>query len=344
MKTVFTILGLLFSSSVIGQSSQIRPYNDWETIAYCSYDSYHPSQYAKIDNNWEILYALRTPMSIKELKATGIPFTYSQIILLHTGGLIESKNNVLHTVMPIFDEEQTKSIRTLSKAIAQIVYNETKEDWAAFANELKKRNLQENAYSLVFSYVLDDKIWEKQLPSYDILQNNPTWNGAFWALYDKRPNSKCGTNSIGTFHQTWSDSLSYWPDYDAIAQFVNEYEHNGKIVTKELLDKSMEWGLADKNGNVTVPIIHENSNDTLVNISDDIVAKLASCLNQYSASFMKEYDVKSENLAKVILYHEVMWDMMDILVNMGIITEPDILKGSADTQKQDFGQIVYIRL
>lgn len=133
MKRFLIVCGLLVSMSVFGQSSEkIRPYKDWETTAYCSYDSYHPSQYAKVDNNWELLYILRTPMSIKELKATEIPFTYSQIFLLHIGGLIESKNNVLHTIMPIFNEEQTKSIRALSRSLAQTAFKETENDWAAF--------------------------------------------------------------------------------------------------------------------------------------------------------------------------------------------------------------------
>lgn len=342
MKISFTVSCLLMSMFVFGQSSHIRPYKDWETIAYCSYDSYHPSQYAKIDSNWELLYTLRTPMGIKDLKATGVPFTYSQIILLHIGGLIDSKNNILHTVIPIFNEEQTQSIRTLSRSVAEFAYEDTEIEWVAFVKELKKRKLEKNAYSLVFSYVLDGKIWGQQLPAHDSIAVNATWSGAFWALYDKRPNSSCGTNSFNAFHQTWSDSLAYWLDTKTIVRFIDEYEQNNKIGSKDLLDKSIEWGLTDKNGNVIIPIIKEDSNDLLVEISNKIMAELASCVCRYSSSFMKEYQLSSEDLAKVILYHEVMWDMMDILVNQKIIMEPDILKGSCHTQRKDFGQIVYI--
>ena len=343
MKLFIPLYCLLMSMSVFGQSSEtIRPYKDWETIAYCSYDSYHPSQYAKIDNNWELLYTLRTPMSIKELKTAGVPFTYSQIILLHIGGLIESKNNVLHTVMPIFNEEQTKSIRTLSRSMAQTAFKETESDWFVFVKELKKRNLEMNAYSLVFSYVLDGKIWGKTLPAHDSVATHATWNGAFWALYDKRPHSFCGTNSFNEFHQTWSDSLEYWLDMKTIVQFTDEYIQNKKIVNKNLLDKCMEWGLADKNGYPLIPIIKEGSQDILVKVSDEIVSKLAACVNRHSSEFMKVYQLNNENMAKVILYHEMMWDMMDILVERRIITEPDILSGSPRAQKSDFGQIVYI--
>lgn len=330
--------------SVFGQTSEIRSYKEWETIAYCTYKSYHPSLYAQADNNWELLIALRTPMTLKELKASGIPFNNSQIILLLIGGLLESKNNVVHTVMPIFSEEQTKSIRTLSKTIAQSAYTDTEKEWVELMKELKTRNLAKNAYSLIFSYVLDGKIWKRQLPSQDSIANHATWNGAFWALYNKRPNSlSYGTNGINKmFYQTWSDSLSYWLGNKTILEFMEEYKQNKKIVSKDLLDKTEKWGLTDDKGNVVIPVINEKGDDTFVQISDEIVAKLASCAGQYSHAFMEKFQLSNENLAKVILYHEVMWDMMDILVNKKIITQPDILKGSNHVKQRDFGQIVYI--
>ena len=178
MKVFLALICLFMGMSVYGQTSEVRPYKDWETIAFCTYESYHPSQYAQIDNNWELLYTLRTPMSLKELEEKGVAFTNSQIILLHIGGLIENENNVLKTVMPIFNEEQTKSIRTLSKGIARSAYSQSEKEWSAFLKELKRQKLTKNAYSLVFSYVLDGKIWKKQLPSYEKLSNNATWKGA----------------------------------------------------------------------------------------------------------------------------------------------------------------------
>lgn len=109
-----------------------------------------------------------------------------------------------------------------------------------------------------------------------------------------------------------------------------------------MIEKSKEWGLVNEQGEVIIPIINESSDSPIVKISDNIIAKLASCVNQHSADFMAKYQLANENLAKVILYHEVMWDMMDILVNKKIITQSSILKGSTDAHKKDFGQITYI--
>ena len=111
MKNFIGLLFLLMGVSVYGQTSKIRPYNECETVAFCSYESYDPSQYVESDNNWELLHTLRTPMSFKELKATGVPVTESQILLLQIGGLIEKENNVLKTIMPIFDEEHNERKR-----------------------------------------------------------------------------------------------------------------------------------------------------------------------------------------------------------------------------------------
>lgn len=347
MKNFIGLLFLLMGVSVYGQTSKIRPYNECETVAFCSYESYDPSQYVESDNNWELLHTLRTPMSFKELKATGVPVTESQILLLQIGGLIEKENNVLKTIMPIFDKEQTKSIRTLSKTIAQSAYTMSENEWHAFLSELKKNNLAKNAYSLVFSYILDGKIWKKQLPWPDSLTNNATWKGAYWALYDKRQNGlSYGTNGLSKFdkifYQTWSDSLSYWLGSKTIFKFIEEYGQYKKIVSADLIEKSKEWGLVNEQGEVIIPIINESSDSPIVKISDKIIAKLASCVNQHSADFMTKYQLTNENLAKVILYHEVMWDMMDILVSKKIITQPSILKGSTDAHKKDFGQITYI--
>ena len=212
-----------------------------------------------------------------------------------------------------------------------------------FVKELTKRNLSDNAYSLVFSYVLDGKIWNQKLPSFTELQMNTTWSGAFWALYNKRAESSCGTNGYGEeIHQTWSDELSYWLDERTIERFIDEYHKNGKVEDKDLLKKVKDWGLTDYKGNITIPIIDEKANDSLDIISDTIISKLAEILHKYSSSFMKEYSLRNENVAKTILYHEVMWDIMDILTDNKLIIEPAILKGAEKASKQDFKKIVYI--
>ncbi len=48
-------------------------------------------------------------------------------------------------------------------------------------------------------------------------------------------------------------------------------------------------------------------------------------------------------MSQVIFYHEVMWDLLDILESKGIISMPAILKGE-EVSKEHFGDICFIVL
>ena len=54
-----------------------RPYKLFDTTAFCSYSSFHPSQYLT-DNNWDILCALVQPGTVAKLDSLGIPYSKSQ--------------------------------------------------------------------------------------------------------------------------------------------------------------------------------------------------------------------------------------------------------------------------
>ncbi len=338
------ILTVFIPIAVFAQESSIRPYKLWDKIAFCAFSSYHPLEYTQSDNNWEILLTLRTPMSTKQLDSLGVKYTDSQLMFLNIGGLIENKNNQWHTTMPIYEKPQTIAIRKQSKEIAQLLYAETKEDWDTFMEVLAKRDWNDHAFSFAFSFILDGKIWGNGLlPDHKDLTINPTWDGTCWALYNKRPNSSCGTNTYyEKFCQTWTDELSYWMGSKTITKFLKAYEEKGKIEDKELIDTVVKWGLTDKEGNIIIPIIDENSNDDLIQIRNIIMQKLAKGVKRFSPAFASDYQLDSEKLAQVILYHEIMWDILDILLEKKVFEKPEILKGNLDAKKADFKNIVYI--
>ncbi len=313
-------------------------------MAFCAVSSYHPLEYMQSDNNWELLLTLRAPLTTKQLDSMSIKYTDSQLMFLNIGGLVENKGEKWHTVIPIFEESQTMEIRKQSEEIAQTLYAETKNDWKTFTEILAKRNLGNHAFSFAFSYILDGKIWGNGLlPDHNELTVNPTWNGACWVLYDKRVNSNCGTNTYyDIFCQTWTDELSYWLGSKTITKFIGEYKEKGKIEDIELIRTAVEWGLTDDAGNITIPIIDESSNDDLIQIRNVIMQKMAKGVKQYSTAFSSDYRLNDEKLAEVILYHEVMWDLLDILIEKNAFTKPDILKGSPNAKKTDFKDIVYI--
>ena len=90
-------------------------------------NGHQPEDYVTPDNNWEILYNLRTPRTQAELREMGIKCSDSQLLLLEVGGR-KTKGKWKATI-PILDKEQTNSLRSLSKEIAESMYVKTKADF-----------------------------------------------------------------------------------------------------------------------------------------------------------------------------------------------------------------------
>ena len=127
----------------------------------CCSERTSAEDYVTPDNNWEILYNLRTPRTQAELREMGIKCSDSQLLLLEVGGLVSKTKEKWETTIPILDKEQTNSLRSLSKEIAESMYVKTKADFISLAQTISEMGFKNNVLSLVFSYLLDGKMWTK---------------------------------------------------------------------------------------------------------------------------------------------------------------------------------------
>ena len=59
----------------------------------------------------------------------GVKCSDSQLLLLEVGGLIDRTKGKWKCTIPILDEEQTTSLRNISKEIAKSMYSNTKSDF-----------------------------------------------------------------------------------------------------------------------------------------------------------------------------------------------------------------------
>ena len=143
------------SEATTGPDSIIgRPYKSFDVTAFCSYNSFHPSQYLT-DNNWDILCAFTKPGTSARLDSLGIKANTSQLRLLEVGGLLKSDGGVYSTMMPIFGEEATKTIRRESKEFADSIFPYIEPDIRTLVGEFEAAGWSRQSYSLVFSYLLD---------------------------------------------------------------------------------------------------------------------------------------------------------------------------------------------
>lgn len=89
--------------------------------------------------------------------------------------------------------------------------------------------------------------------------------------------------------------------------------------------------------------MHKNNGDNIDRLCKSITDRLSKGIKQYCVSWAPSHNISSPKLGQIIFYHEVMWDLLDILESSGIISMPAILKGE-EVGKEHFGDICFIVL
>ena len=327
-KRIFTAATLCFSMAAATNSAaqeQIRPYEKWEATQFVALSGRQPSDYVTADNNWEITYNLRTPQTAGELCGKGIPCSDSQLMLLEVGGIIERTGRKWHTTVPILDKRQTDSLRLFSKTVADDIYSKNRQDFISLANTIKDMGWQANTLSLMFSYLLDGRMWTKLL-LFDDAGQHATWSGCYWILYEPRQGAKYGTNGYGEqdLCLTYID-CGIAPSSDTMDECADEIRRNGKITDAVLAEKLAKYGMVDAWGNALFPII-KRQDDAFHQTVNRLTENISAALKGYCGSMSSQFGFKEEAVATVALYHEVMWELMDRMTDEGIFTVPDVLK------------------
>ena len=306
---------------------QLRPYEKWKATQFVALSGHQPIDYVTADNNWEITHNLRTPQTAGELRGKGIQCSDSQLMLLEVGGIIEKSSGKWHTAIPILDKRQTDSLRIFSKTVADDIYEKNKQDLISLANTIKDMGWQANTLSLMFSYLLDGRMWTKLL-LFDDAGQHATWSGCYWILYEPRQGAKYGTNGYGEqdLCLTYTDS-GIAPSPDTMDECADEIRRNGKINDPALVKKLAKYGLVDAQGNALFPII-KRQDDAFHQTVNRLTENISAALKGYCGSMSLQFGIKEEAVAKVALYHEVMWELMDRMEKDRIFTVPGNIKYS----------------
>lgn len=97
--------------------------------------------------------------------------------------------------------------------------------------------------------------------------------------------------------------------------------------------------MTDNTGKVLFPIIKKRQ-DRFHQITEKLVNTISSELKNNSGNVAMRYGINNENKAMVILYHEVMWDLMDNLIQDKVIQIPAIFKNKEEN-KQRLNEVVF---
>jgi len=326
---------------------------NWEQICYCSFKGhFHPQEIVNADNNWQLLLAMKNGRTPKQLDSLKIPYTQSQLLLLLSMRLIEQNGKVLTTTIPILNRNETAELRVMSREAAMRIISEIEPECKDLVDFLAKNNRRKNAFTILFSYVLDGRIWgefeqEKLIDENRIINN--LWGGNYWSITPKRTWS-CGTNSLSNDKYAvlfnWSEQSDelldnfYGANFDGLLDFLED----GKTDDSAVIDEFTKYGFFDENKSLTIPVIDESGNNTLFVLSNKITDKLLS-------GFVKSTDfdaVKSKfNLADdsqtvIVFYHEVMWDILNLLLEKQIIQKPIAFESPEKANLLDIADLCFV--
>jgi hypothetical protein len=143
----------------------------------------------------------------------------------------------------------------------------------------------------------------------------------------------------------WSDNSKISiSSYEMLREFLNDYKENGKITQIENFKKLRENNLFSKDGKIQIPVITENSSDIIYLESKkiaDIVAEYLCTKIDYT-SILFDYPSLSKGQKITISYHEIMWDILDIMEENKLLKKPIAFGEPMKAKETDLKDLIFI--
>ncbi len=345
---------LLLSSStcIFAQTTDYNNWDNWEDICYCTMNnSYHPSTIVSADNNLQLLRSLKNGLTRKQLDSLKISHKKSQLLLLESYHLIKKVDGIYKTNIPILDVEQTSRLRKQSLSAARKIYPEIEKECRDLVAYLVAQNRVNNAYSILFSYVLDGLIWS-QFKKEGIVEKWDTtevWSGHYWFLTPKRSFDCGGTNSLTkdnfAFKWNWSYSENVTDElWNMNVEALFPIAQRKAIPDKEIINEFADYGFFDKNSCLTIPIINEIENNDLYSLAVKIIDTLSRTfrIETNIEQLKTSYGFNNNSETVVVFYHEVLFDLMDLLIEKQVIQLPKAFKSPDKATIIDAADLCFI--
>jgi hypothetical protein len=316
-----------------------------------------PQNVINLDNNGAIVLLCRNGRTREEIQAYDSCLAESQLVLMEQIRVLDHDGDTYKTAFPILDRKETVRLRATTAKAAIKMADELKDEIRQFSDILSKSGRQKNAFTILFSYVMDDlvwDIWEKKgvLPVREITAEKPFWAGVVWAIRPPRDFS-CGTNTISdqgvALKVNWSQPampkmMPFVSDWKNLVAMLDDYIQYGKVVTESAKEVFAPFDLFDKDGEFTIPLITEKQGDPLYDqcrrMAETIANRVPSILDL--PAIVKDFSFRDKNQALVIAYHELMWDMLDVLSNSGLASRPKAFVDPSGSIPKDIASLVFI--
>ncbi len=330
---------------------------DWDYTPFISYTDQYPGELIKEGKNFDVLLNLwEKPKSLQELSHSELDLAQADTLRLLNEGMIYRNDGVYYSAIPFIDTMATENLRLKAKEIAAAILNDTEQERDNFFSVLDSAGYRESAFPLVHSYVFDDIIWENigvnQENSTICHTDSMTWSGLFY-FYRPEDANVYGTNGMGLnenykFKFAWgNNSNAYLCTVFVRTHILNGIRNllKGEDLSEEMVQDCKRFGVIDEVNHLTIPIL--DGKDEISNAAKTWADAAANAFNQhFDGETIAEtigWNCNYNDAAlKVILYHEVLTKIAQILDDSGILPIPEVLTSEIPANKKQTANVGYI--
>ena len=356
MLVVLTLASAV-SAQATSATNHAPRYDEYDVTQYVSCRGLGPANVMRLDNNGDLVLACRGGKTREQLRSAGIEFSESQLVLLECYRIIKTTGDTTRTVVPFLDEAETSKLRELTKSLAAGIVPVIRNDIIDFRDYMRSIGLENNTYSIVFSLALDGLIWDvlrerNLVAGTSITSEKPFWNGVVWGVYPPRkfsPGTNSRSNGTMMLAVNWSDDSwplirPYWSQRVYFDSLFNDYLDDGTIASVSTREFFAPLKIIDSNGRITLPIIAESPSDPIYHrcrvftekVADEFLARVEL------ANIASEFGLVDNNEAVVILYHDLMWDILDVLEKDDLVERPLAFSQPVDAPPESIADLMFI--
>lgn len=328
----------------------------WSLHCFCVTARRTPHAVIRLDGNGRLLLAARGGIARGALREQGLLLADSQLVLLRDHGLVETDGEQVRTTFPILDPLTMTALRAALRDEAARLVAGWDADLAAIHRLLFDRNLRGHAFAIVFGYVLDGMLWtllryRRAVPDTTLTLDQPYWRGAFWALWPPRQAS-AGSNELRTesarLVMTWTPAtaaaLAHVAGDPALAADVLSCGTRVARGAAEIQSAQLQGsGPGDR---WRVPAIRTGVDGPLAQAGGRIVLAIEASLASLGSAggldaVLRAAGVADPKVATVILAHELIWEIAELLVAERKVERPAVAT-EASPATAALGELMFV--